>query len=358
MTSSRAAVLTMAAVLGCAFGVSVQDLRAQATPREDGAAPARETGPEDGAEDGSDERRAERWWEQRAPDPEALRSDPDAFEELLAEHGVLLDLEGGTVAVRGATLYDVASLEHPIEYFVVTERGKTYEAVFMIKALPSVIDACLRATGLQPGNPTLSELKDPQPSDEEIMSGRVSPFEVVRATGPLLTVDVAWTGDDGRSHRRSLESLLLDLRDDEPLDEFGWIFTGSRQGKMRQGRDLVDAFMADVHGNVVAVWLDGLGTDLLERNDPGALENIPYTINPETMPPRGTRVTLVLKPTGRRIAGSEDGHPVDVPDTLHATSRDPPQGDPDSRQDDEVGSGPATGGVDDHGPDHGSADGG
>ncbi len=248
-----------------------------------------------------DERGGKRWFEREPPDPAALRAAPGDFEELLSEHGLMLDLAAGTVSMRGATLHDRESLGYPIEYLIVTEHGKTHEAAFLVKARPSVLDACLQALTLQPGAPTQVLLKDPLPPEAKIASGEVSPWDVTQGHGPLVSIDVDWIDDAGARHTSSLDGLLIDIRTGRPLSAPGWIYVGSRKGEIRQGRELVEVFMADVEGNVAAIYLDGHGTSLFERNSLDGVDDGLYTINPDLMPARNSPVTVTFKALGGRV---------------------------------------------------------
>ena len=240
------------------------------------------------------------WIGDPPPDPLALAADPAAFAGLLEEHGLALDVEGRTVSARGGTLHDRTTLDYPIEYVLVTDRGRMHEALFVIKPRPSVLDSCLHAIGLEPGTPMRFRLKDDPPSDEELAEG-ASPWEPVPGSGPLVAITIAWTDDAGVPRQASLESLLVDSRTGEALAERDWIYTGGRVGPLRQGRDVVQAHVTDLAGNVVAIYLDGSGQCLLERNSLEGLDDSLYSINPATAPPRGTPVTIVFAPTGQQV---------------------------------------------------------
>jgi CubicO group peptidase (beta-lactamase class C family) len=127
------------------------------------------------------------------------------------------------------------------------------------------------------------------------------PWEAVPAFGPLVAIDVAWTDDDGRPHRTSLESMLLDVRTGEPLPERDWVYVGGRFGPLRQGRRVLQVHVADLNGNVVAIYLDGQGLCLFERNSLDGVDDTLYTIHPENAPRRGTPATIVFTATGEVV---------------------------------------------------------
>lgn len=302
VTARRGRSLALLAALawsGAATGAVAQDAEPAPAPADD-------------AED--------RWWAQEAPDPAALRADPAAHAELLERHGLLLDLEGGAVSMRGAVLHDRRTLGYPVEYLVVNEHGKTHEALILVKAMPSFLDACLRALGLEPGSPTLVELADPLPPEEDIAAGLASPWEVHPGHGPLVSIRVGWTDDAGARHEVDLEQWLLDMRTEQPLPVAGWVYVGSRTGPLRQGREVEDVFMADLEGNVAAIYLDGRGTSLFERNSLDGLDDSLYTLDAERMPSRETRVTLTFRATGGRV---DPPPPVDAAADADAGSTEP-----------------------------------
>lgn len=245
-------------------------------------------------------------------DPADLRTRLPEYEEVLASHGLMLDLEQGTVSVRGATLHDEQTLGYPIEYLVVTELGKTHEAAVIIRAQPSVLDACLRALELEPGTPTRFQLKDPPPSPEELEAG-AEEWDTFPAKGPLVLIDVSWIDETGRPHTTSLDSMLLDIREGEPLTDRGWIYTGSTYTEFRKGRDYVRWFKADALGDVVAIYLAGLDVCLFERNSLDGIDDTLYVLNPDVVPPVRTPVTLTFRPTGAIVTTGtgESGGPED-----------------------------------------------
>lgn len=241
------------------------------------------------------------WVGDPPPDPVELAAHPERFAAQLEEQGLGLDVAGRTVSARGGTLHDSTTLEYPVEYVLVTDRGRTHEALFVLKARPSILEACLFAIGLRPGAPMHFRLKDDPPTQEDLDAG-VSPWEPVPGSGPLVSITIAWTDDSGAPRQGSLESMLVDVRTRQALPERDWIFVGGRFGPLRRGREVVQTHVADLAGNVVAIYLDGEGQCLFERNSLEGLDDSLYTINSATTPRRGTPVTIVFAPTGEEVA--------------------------------------------------------
>ncbi len=241
------------------------------------------------------------WLGEPPPDPAALAAHPADFEPRLLEAGLVIDWDARVVLARGGTLHDAVSLGYPIEYVIVTDRGKTHEALFVVKAAPSLIDAALRALGLVPGLPQRFLAVEPPPTDEQIEAG-VSPWIAVPAAGPLVELSVAWTDDAGRAHEAPLETLLVDVRTGDSPEDVGWVYTGSQFGPLRQGRRVEMVSLPDLNGCLAAVYLEGSGISLFERNSLDGLDDTLFTIHPERAPPRNTPVTLRFHVTERRAA--------------------------------------------------------
>lgn len=251
------------------------------------------------------------WIGQAPPDPLALAAHPEQFAKLLEEQGLGVDIASRTVTARGGTLHDVKSLGYPIEYVLVTDRGRTHEALFVLKSRPSILDACLRAVGLRPGTPMRFRMKDDGPTPEEEAAGE-SPWEAVPSSGPLVSITIAWTDDTGVPRQGSLESMLVDSRTREALPERDWTYVGGRFGPLRQKDKVVQTHVTDLAGNVVAIYLTGDGLCLFERNSLDGIDDSLYSINPATAPPRGTPVTIVFTPTGQEVAPPPPPPTLDV----------------------------------------------
>ena len=237
------------------------------------------------------------WLDKPLMDPEDLAARLPAYEATLADHGIHLDVEAREVLVRGATIGDARTLAYPVEYLVVTEMGQTHEALVLVRSQPSVIDACLRALELEPGGPTVVRIKDPLPPEEDIEAGLVSPWQVTAPHGPLIEISMGWVDDGGQRHEASLESLIIDARTGEVLEEKGWIYTGSSYANYRRGRGHKRWYKADMEGDVVAIYLAGVEVCVFERNSLDGLVDGYYFPHPEIMPPPGTPVTVRFKLT-------------------------------------------------------------
>jgi len=279
------------------------------------------------------------WLDKPLMDPEDLAARLPAYEATLADHGIHLDVEAREVLVKGATIGDARTLAYPVEYLVVTEMGQTHEALVLVRSQPSVIDACLRALQLEPGGPTVVRIKDPLPPEEDIEAGLVSPWQVTAPHGPLIEISMGWVDDGGQRHEASLESLIIDARTGEVLEERGWIYTGSSYANYRRGRGHKRWYKADMEGDVVAIYLAGVEVCVFERNSLDGLVDGYYFPHPEIMPPPGTPVTVRFKLTDEVVA---EAAPVEGPtwseDGLSEAGAEPdPDGETEDQTEDQTG---------------------
>ena len=78
-------------------------------------------------------------------------NDLQKLKEIFKADGITVDLKRKRVEVKGVIIRDKLSPQYPIEYVVVSEGGNAYEAIILIKALPSHLNAALLSIGLTPG---------------------------------------------------------------------------------------------------------------------------------------------------------------------------------------------------------------
>jgi len=81
----------------------------------------------------------------------SIKGEWDQWLQVFAAEGISVDVEKKRVEVKGAIIRDSRSLQYPIEYIIVSEGGSTHEAMILVKAQPSHLNAALLALGLKPG---------------------------------------------------------------------------------------------------------------------------------------------------------------------------------------------------------------
>lgn len=224
---------------------------------------------------------------------EMVRRDWDKLQDRFNREGIHVDLKHKRVEVKGAIIRDKESPQYPLEYVVVSTGGYTHEALVLVKATPSILNAALVSIGLKPGKTITFKRKDPPPPKEDIESGRVKPYDVIPPQGQRVYIYVKYDGWKERPIR-FLEDMMVNLRTGRPLERIGWIYIGSRFAKVIQGTKKVYRYMADMERNIVACYLTGYGNALFDINSTEAINDELFDVNPFDAPPMGAPITLII----------------------------------------------------------------
>ena len=222
-----------------------------------------------------------------------IKTNWTTLQKAFEKDGITVDVKSRRVDVKGVIIRDKQSAQYPIEYVVVSEGGNTHEALILIKAKPSNINAALLSIGLEPGKTVSYKKRDPPPTQEEVDSGRETLYEVVPPKGRAVYIYVKYNGWAERPIR-FLEDLILDLRTGQPLERAGWVYVGSRFAEVLLGRDRVVKYMADMERNVVACYLTGFGNAIFDINSADGINDALFDANREETPPMGSKITLIF----------------------------------------------------------------
>jgi hypothetical protein len=190
---------------------------------------------------------------------------------------VSLDLKKKQVRVECEAL----RVDAPLEFFLCRAGTAEHEAVLRSKALPSHVHVALLAVGLKPGAP-LTFVEETE--------------KWIPPHGPRLNMTVEFE-NDGKTVSYPAYRWLLDVKTKQEAKAFHWVFTGSRV--MPDGRYAAD----DTGYMVTLVNFDYAMIDVpdLVSSSNEALEWVPNT---DLMPPKGTKVTLVIEPADKAAAGA------------------------------------------------------
>ena len=208
----------------------------------------------------------------------------------------------------------IVNRDCPLELFACAGGFKNHESIVNLAARPLHVYQALGLLGCEPGSPAWW--------DERTDTYRP-------ATGSAVDVFVQW---DERGVRREANACewMLDLTTDKPLAHTHWVFAGS--ARTEDGR-----FGADLYGTVVTVV--DFGTAILAIIPPSAASQAaspsgrPAAEKPpeaaadaqhdslasdlslaaftERIPPRGTRVVVVLRPRDAAGRPSTASAPTD-----------------------------------------------
>jgi hypothetical protein len=179
------------------------------------------------------------------------------------------------------------SVKTPLEFFCVQDGGNEYESVLRTPAKPSDIHFALLMLGLTPGAPAT--------------------FDPARKLwlpphGPPLRISCRYVLN-GKDRNVSACRMMRSVKTHKEMPPTVWVFDGSRV--MPDG-----LYAADMTGYVVSICnfdLTMIDVPALVSN---ANETLEWEINPDTVPPKGSDVTMIIEPAP---ASAVPTQPVGVP---------------------------------------------
>ena len=154
-----------------------------------------------------------------------------------------------------------------IEFLACGKLGKTHESILIIDAEPIHILTVLGALELDAGM-NLSIEGDPR-----------------TPTGSSVEIWVEWNQDDKVISRRARE-LLWNAFKDQPMQETPWIFTG--------GRLINNQWTAQKFHSIIAVYRDP--DSIFNHPLPTGTDDRTYRVNTDVVPPKGTKIRLIVRP--------------------------------------------------------------
>jgi hypothetical protein len=198
-------------------------------------------------------------------------ADPSAeLKRLLPDSDVWIDSKNKQVVMQG----EVCLTRGPLEMFAVTKGTKEHEAVVAVNTKAYVVHSALLALGARSGSPVKYEPKFTPP------------------TGAKIDIWVYWTDDKGKQHKARAQDWVKDVKTKKPMT-YPWVFAGS-------------GFYVD-EATKKQYYMAEAGDFICVSNFPDAMLDIPiestsdnddlmYEAFTDNIPPRGTKVTLVLIP--------------------------------------------------------------
>lgn len=198
--------------------------------------------------------------------------------------GLELDLKQHEARVDGTVCLDKGVLE----YLVCLPNTFEHEAVFSVKCRPSVLHLTLLAVGLEPyafeaGGDWWADAREQQRS--------------------RVRIEVEYE-KDGQKVRRPISDFLGNREREDAVVADSWVFTGScffqKDGKRRYAADATGAVIGlGQEGASVLQYGERAGNPY--RGDEQGLE-----INANTVPPVGTKVTLIFAPREEKSPPAKD----------------------------------------------------
>jgi hypothetical protein len=178
---------------------------------------------------------------------------------------VVFDTSQREVTIPGEI--NIVGADSIIEFFACGKLGKTHESILILDAEPFHIFAALGAMDFEPGM-NLTVEGDPRPP-----------------TGSPVEIWVEWNRGDEVISRRARE-LIWNAFTEQPMQETSWIFNG--------GRLVNDQFTPQLFHNIIAVYRDP--DSLFNHPLPTGTDDRTYRVNTDVIPPKGTKVKLIIRP--------------------------------------------------------------
>jgi hypothetical protein len=166
--------------------------------------------------------------------------------------------------------------EMALEFFCVMSGTAEHEAILRSPALGSHIHLGLLMLGLTPGEPVrFSKAAD----------------KWLPPHGPPLQIFCEWIDQAKGGVRIPAYRMMRNVKSKREMPAMTWIFAGSRV--MEDGK-----YAADTTGYLVSVVNFDLTVIDIPELASNANETLEWELNPDTCPPKGTRVTMVIEPAG------------------------------------------------------------
>ncbi|BBO87567.1 YdjY domain-containing protein [Desulfosarcina ovata] len=180
---------------------------------------------------------------------------------------IVIDKHIPMITVRGEVNMDKGL----VEYLACGYRGKLHESVLKIDAEPFYLNIALLLVGLEPGDRKLeSQGEDSIPE------------------GDPVEISVQWVDEAKKRHTRRAEDLIFNQQTGKSMQHTDWVYTGS---KIVNGR-----FMAQIEHSIASTYHDPYA--LLDHRLPTGSDDRLYFVNEEIVPPKGTKVVMIIKPAG------------------------------------------------------------
>jgi len=182
--------------------------------------------------------------------------------------GVRIDFDALVVELDAA----IVLREGMLELFACSPHTREHESILVIPARPLHIFQAMGLVGLEPGSPVRYDEK----------TGKWHP-----ADGERLKLEVRYP-HKGQTRRIPAAHWLYDINSARELSALGWVFAGSRTF----GQD--QKFAADAEGTIVSVVDFDTALISLDTMHSDSNAELWLQANTESIPPRGTKCTLLL----------------------------------------------------------------
>jgi len=189
---------------------------------------------------------------------------------LQPDNDAWIDVKDKHVVMQG----EVCLTQGPLEMFAVTKGTKEHEAVVSVNTKAQVIHAALLAVGAKSGKPV------------EYVPAYKPP------SGDKIEIMLFWTDEKGNQRKAKAQEWVRDVKTKKAM-EYPWVFAGSG---FYTDEDTKKRFYMAEAGDFICVsnFPDAM-LDVPARST-DSNEDLLFEAFTENIPPRGTKVTIVLVP--------------------------------------------------------------
>jgi hypothetical protein len=217
------------------------------------------------------------------PDDVSNLGDPKGLKRITKDYDIWIDEKRKAVVVDG----QVCLREGQLEMFACPKGSKEHESVVAVNAKPQFVHAALLAVGAKAGTPVKFDPK----------------YEP--ATGQIVDIFVLWKDDKGENQKIRAQDWIKQVKTGKSMP-YNFVFAGSGFWKDDNGKEYYYADGGDF------ICVSNFATATLDLPVESSQDNtgLMFVANTEKIPPKGTKVRLVLiprpddkktepKPTGR-----------------------------------------------------------
>jgi hypothetical protein len=214
------------------------------------------------------------------PVKETPMPDNTGLKKITKDHDVYLDLKRKAVVVDG----EVCLREGQLEMFACPKGTKEHESLISLNCTSEQVHAGLLAVGAKPGTPV-----------------KFTP-EYAPATGPIVDVLILWIDDKDEKHKVRAQEWIKHNKTGKEMP-FDWVFAGSGfwtdedSGKVH--------YQANA-GDLICVSNFNTATLDLPVESSQANASLLFTAFTEHIPPKGTKIRLVLIPRQKKEEGAKE----------------------------------------------------
>jgi len=216
-------------------------------------------------------------------DVEAKSFPERAAEPIHPFDGIAVQLDivhGNSVEIDAITPLE----EGWLEQVACAPNTREHESLLVIEAKPSQVHAALLMAGFEPGSPG-------RWTYENKSFGAVDPI------GEKLELFVRYPDETGADIEQSIRQWMRDPREPDRQPDQPWVFGGSSIQPNPPSMGPGEHYVADFSGSIIGIVtfgdeVIGYGRVL---SDQDAVQDPSWEANPDTMPPPGTKVTLIIR---------------------------------------------------------------